>query len=224
MSAGCCMPFATASSSPSCVRPKPRRGGHPGLVAGAVAGAGKQTNKATDEGRTIVWVDQSGFYLLPLAVRTWAPRGQTPVVRVPLTHDHLAAISGITPDGRLFMQTQDHAYRSPDVMRFLRVLLRKIRGQLLVIWDGAPIHRGQPIKDFLRQGAAKRLHLEHLPGYAPELHPDEGIWNHLKRVELANLCCQDLAALALALRRTKERLRHKRAVIQACVRQAGYHV
>ena len=180
--------------------------------------------KAVAEGRTIVWVDQSGFYLLPMAVRTWAVCGQTPVLRVPLTHDHLAAISGITADGRLVMQTQDHAYRSPDVVRFLRVLLRKIRGKLLVIWDGAPIHRGQPIKDFLRGGAAKRLHLEQLPGYAPELNPDEGIWNYLKRVELANVCCHTLAELALALRRAKERLRHKRAVIQACVRQAGYHV
>lgn len=180
--------------------------------------------KASDEGRTIVWVDQSGFYLLPLAVRTWAPRGQTPVLRVPLTHDHLSAISGITADGRLFMQTQDHAYRSPDVVRFLRVLLRKMRGRLLVIWDGSPIHRGQPIKDFLRRGAAKRLHLEQLPGYAPDLNPDEGIWNYLKRVELGNLCCHDLAELALALRRAKERLRHKRTVIQACFRQAGYHV
>lgn len=162
--------------------------------------------------------------MLPLAVRTWAPCGRTPSLTVPLTHDHLAAISGITADGRLFMQTQEHAYRSPDVVRFLRLLLRKIRGKLLVIWDGAPIHRGQPIKDFLRKGAAKRLHLERLPGYAPELNPDEGIWNNLKRVELGNLCCPDLAALAVALRRAKERLRHKRAVIQACIRQAGYHV
>jgi transposase len=190
-------------------------------VAGTLAGAGK---KAADEGRTVVWVDQSGFYLLPHAVRTWAPCGQTPVLRVPLTHDHLAAISGITPQGRLFLQTQDHAYHSPDVVRFLRVLLRTIRGKLLVIWDGAPIHRGQPIKDFLRRGAAKRLHLEQLPGYAPELHPDEGIWNELKRVELGTRCCPDLAALALALRRAKERLRHKRTVIQACFRQAGYYV
>jgi len=63
---------------------------------------------------------------LPLAVRTWAPCGQTPVLRVPLTHDHLAAIGGLTPDGRLFLQTQDHAYRSPDVVRFLQVLLRKV--------------------------------------------------------------------------------------------------
>jgi transposase len=93
-----------------------------------------------------------------------------------------------------------------------------------VIWDGSPIHRGQPVKAFLRKGAAKRRHLEQLPGYAPELNPDEGIWNDLKRVELANLCCQDLVALAIALRRAKERLRHKRTVIQACIRQAGYHV
>ncbi|HEV2458649.1 MAG TPA: transposase [Ktedonobacterales bacterium] len=180
--------------------------------------------KATAEGRTSVWVDQSGCYLLPLAVRTWAPCGQTPVLQVPLTHDHLAAISGSTADGRLFMQTQDHAYRSPDVVRFLRLLLRTIRHKLLVIWDGSPIHRGQPIKDFLRQGAAKRVHREQLPGYAPELNPDEGIWNYLKRVELGNLCCHDMAELALALRRAKERLRHKRTVIQACIRQAGYHV
>ena len=157
-------------------------------------------------------------------MRTWAPCGQTPLLRVPLTHDHLSAISGITAAGRLFMQTQDHAYRSPDVVRFLRVLLRKIRGKLLVIWDGSPIHRGQPIKEFLRKGAAQRLHLEQLPGYAPELNPDEGIWNYLKRVELGNCCCPDLAALALALRRAKERLRHKHTVIQACVRQAGYSV
>jgi hypothetical protein len=76
----------------------------------------------------------------------------------------------------------------------------------------------------MRRGAAKRLHLEQLPGYAPDLNPDGGIWNSLKRIELANLCCSDLAALTRALRRAKERLRHKRAVIQACFRQAGYEV
>ncbi len=190
-------------------------------MAGALARLGKKT---ADEGRTIVWVDQSGFSLLPMAVRTWAPRGRTPVLRVPLTHDHLAAIGGLTPEGRLFLQTQAQAYHSPDVVRFLRVLLRKIRGKLLVIWDGAPIHRGQPIKDYLARGAAKRLHLEQLPGYAPELNPAEGIWNYLKRVELGNRCCRDLSALAAALRRAKERLRHKRHVLQACVAQCGYHV
>lgn len=156
-----------------------------------------------------------------MAVRTYAPRGQTPILRVPLTRDHLAAISGITPDGRLFMQVQDHAYGSKDIVRFLRLLLRKIKGRLLIIWDGAPIHRGQVIKAFLARGAAKRLHLEQLPGYAPELNPDEGIWNYLKGVELKNLCCHDLGELATALRRAKERLRHKKQIIRSCVAHCG---
>ena len=186
-----------------------------------MAGLGK---KAVQEGRTSVWVDPSGCSLLPMAVRTWAPCRHTPILRVPLTHDHLSAIGGLTPDGRLFVQTQDHASRSPDVVRFLRVLLRTIRGKLLVIGDGAPIHRGQPIKDFLAGGAAKRLHLEQVPGYAPELNPVEGRWNSLKRVALGNRCCTDLLDLSVALRRGKERLRQKRSVLRACVAQCGYHV
>jgi transposase len=104
------------------------------------------------------------------------------------------------------------------------VLLRKIRGKGLVIWDGSPIHTGQPIKDFLAQGAAKRLHLERLPGYAPDLNPDEGIWNYLKRVELKNRCCADLAELRPELRRATERLRHKRQIIRSCSAHCGYSV
>ena len=78
-----------------------------------------------------------------MAVRTWAPRGQTPVLRVPLTRDHLSAISGITPDGRLFLQVRSGSYDAAKVVGFLRVLLRKISGKLLLIWDGSPIHPGQ---------------------------------------------------------------------------------
>ncbi len=159
-----------------------------------------------------------------MAVRTWAPRGQTPVLRVPLTRDHLSAISGITLDGRLFLQVRAVSYDAAAVVGFLRVLLRKIRGPILLIWDGSPIHRGHEIKDFLKRGAAPRLHLEQLPGYAPDLNPDEGIWNYLKRVELGNVCCPDLDHLSTALIRARERLRHKREVIRSCSRQCGYSV
>jgi transposase len=157
-------------------------------------------------------------------VRSYAPRGQTPVLRVPLTKDHLSAISGITPDGQLLLLVEERALQSSDVVRFLRHLLRHIPGKLLVIWDGSPIHRGQPVKDFLASGGAKRLHLERLPGYAPDLNPDEGIWNYLKRVELRNLCCADLPHLRHHLRLATKRLRHKRRVIQGCIRHAGCHL
>jgi transposase len=129
-------------------------------------------------------------------VRTYAPRGETPVLRAPLSYDHLSAISAITPDGQLLMQVQEQAYTSTEVVQFLRHLLRHIPGKLLIVWDGACIHRSQPIKEFLAQGGAERIHLERLPSYAPELNPDEGIWRYLKRVELknvahGNLVCAD---------------------------------
>lgn len=54
-------------------------------------------------------VDEAGLYLLPMLVRTYAPVGQTPVLRVPLTHDHLSVRGGITPDGRIYMQMQESA-------------------------------------------------------------------------------------------------------------------
>lgn len=178
--------------------------------------------KAQAEKRTIVWVDESGFYLLPLAVRTWAPRGQTPILRVPLTRDHLSAIGGMTLDGRLFLQVREQSYDGEGVVGFLRALLRKIPGKLLLIWDGSPIHRSQAVKDWLKRGAENRVHLEQLPGYAPDLNPEEGIWNYLKRVELGNVCCQNLAHLRAEIIRARERFRHKRTLIQACAHACGY--
>ncbi len=183
--------------------------------------AGDQ-KKAEQEGRTLVWIDESGFYLLPALVRTYAPCGETPILRVPLSYDHLSAISAITPDGQLLLQVKERAYRGPDVVRFLKHVLRHIPGKLLILWDGAPIHRSHAIKDFLAAGGAKRIHLERLPGYAPDLNPDEGIWRYLKRVELKNLCCHNLTELRYELRLATARLRYKREVIQVYIKHAGF--
>ena len=87
--------------------------------------------------------------------------------------------------------------RGPDVIKFLEQLLREIPGKLLVIWDGAPIHRSRAVKEWLSQGASRGIQLEQLPGYAPELNPDEGVWRYLKRVELKNLVCAGLEQLIL---------------------------
>ncbi len=176
------------------------------------------------EGRTILFADQSGFYLLPTVVRTYAPVGQTPILEEHLSHDHLSVMSGITLEGRLLMIEQDRAFKGPDVVRFLKHALSQIPGKLLIIWDGSPIHRSKAVKEFLAQGAASRVRLEQLPAYAPEHNPDEGVFKHLKCVELKNLCCQNIAELREELRKAKERLRHKVDVILGCIRQPGFEV
>ncbi len=172
-----------------------------------------------------MFVDQSGFYLLPAVVRTYAPVGRTPILRERLSRDHLSVMSGITLEGKLLMMEQERAFKGPDVVRFLKHALRRIPGKLLVVWDGSPIHRGKVVKEFLKSRvAASRLQLEQLPGYAPELNPDEGIWKHLKYVELKNVCCRSLSELRRELRKAKERLRHKKHVILGCIRQPGFEV
>ena len=148
--------------------------------------------------------------------------GRTPILRTPLTYDHLSVISAITPEGRLFTHVQEAAFCGPAIVAFLRQLLRQVRGKLLVIWDGASIHHSQPVKDFLAAGAAQRLRLERLPGYAPDLNPDEGVWNLLKRGELKNRCCQDMTELRSELDLDIRRLRRKAHLLTACYRQCGY--
>ena len=133
-------------------------------------------------------------------------------------------MGALTADGRMVMHIQERPYRGPDVVLFLRVLLRKLPGKLLVIWDGSPIHRCNAVKDFLFFGGAKRLHLECLPAYAPELNPQEGVWNLLKRRELKNLCAHDLEHLATELVKAKERLRHRKTVLRQCIAHAGLHL
>jgi transposase len=161
---------------------------------------------------------------LPAAVRTYAPRGRTPVLRTPYTRDHRSVISAITPGGHLVVHEPERALGGADVVAFLRQVLRCIPGKLLVLWDGASIHRNPDVKDFLAAGAAARLHLEHVPAYAPELNPDEGVWQHLKRVELRNRCCQDLAELRWELGLAVRRLRRKRHVLRGCFAQCGFAV
>ena len=180
--------------------------------------------RALKEGRTIVFADQSGFYLLPMVVRTYAPVGKRPILKENLTRDRRKAMSAITLDGKLYMTFQERAFKGEDVVRFLKHLMRQIPLKLLVVWDGSAIHRGGAVKDFLARGAASRLQLEQLPGYAPDLNPDEGLWKHLKCVELKNLCCQNLSELKVELRKAKERLKHKRDVILGCIRQPGFEV
>ena len=159
-----------------------------------------------------------GAYLRPI--------GQTPVLYEELSRDHLSAMSGITLEGKLLMMEQESSFKGEEVVRFLKHALRQITGKLLVIWDGSPIHRSIVVKEFLKSGAASssRLQLEQLPGYAPELNPDEGIWKHLKYVELKNVCCRNLSELRRQVRKAKERLRHKKHVILGCIRQPGFEV
>jgi transposase len=159
--------------------------------------------------------------LLPGRVQTYSPCGLTPVVYEWQTRDHLSVVAGLTRRGRLFTLVRDESLDAAASAGFLAGLLRRSRRKLLVIWDGSPIHRGRAVRELLASGAARRLHLEVLPGYAPELNPVEGMWQQLKHVELRNVVCLDRAHLRGELRLAVARLRHKVPLVRSFVAGAG---
>jgi transposase len=178
--------------------------------------------KATRERRTLVFIDESGFYLLPGVVKTYGPKGKTPVIDKWLTRDHLSVMGGLTLTRKLYTLVRPEALTSEHTVVFLERLVRHTGKRLLVVWDGSPIHRWGAVREYLLSGGAKRIHVEALPGYAPDLSPwDEGAWHHLKYVEMRNLSCLDLEELHLELHLAIGRLRQKPHLIHSFFRAAG---
>jgi transposase len=177
--------------------------------------------RARRERRTLVFEDESGFYLLPGLVKTYAPEGLTPVLREKQTRDHLSVMGGMTPEGRVYIMARPEAYNGLHCIEFLLHLLQVAGERLLVIWDGAPIHRRVEVQEFVA-GTRGRVCLEALPGYAPDLNPwDEGGWHHLKNVELRNVVCRDLEELHQELYLAIGRLRQKPHLVRSFFAQAG---
>lgn len=177
--------------------------------------------RARRERRVLVFEDESGFYLLPGLVRTYAPEAHTPVLHEKQTRDHLSVMGGMTPAGKVYTLARQESLNGLHSVEFLLHLLRVAGERLLVIWDGSPIHRRQAVREFVA-GTKGKVWVEALPGYAPDLNPwDEGGWNHLKHVEMRNLVCHDLEELHEQFHLALGRLRQKPHLIQSFFAQAG---
>jgi transposase len=177
--------------------------------------------RAKRERRVLLFEDESGFYLLPGLVRTYAPKGQTPVLREVQTHDHLSVMGGMTPKGKAYTLARQESLNGLHAIEFLLHLLAVAGKRLLVIWDGSPIHRRVEVTEFIT-GTRGRIRVEAMPGYAPDLNPwDEGGWHHLKDVEMANLVCRDLEELHEEFHLAVGRLRQKPHLIRSFFAQAG---
>ena len=166
-------------------------------------------------------IDESAFYLVPGLARTYAPRGDRPILRPFLTRDHLSAISGVTPTGHLYTHVSEHAFTNFDVALFVEHLVEQVGGPLLLIWDGSPIHHGPSLNSLLAKIGPDQVLMERLPAYAPELNPDEGVWDYLKQTELPNVSCISLRQLRGTLHRAIMRLRSKPDLILSFFEGAG---
>ena len=161
--------------------------------------------------------------LAPTVLRTWAPRGHTPLLRHWHRRDRISVISGLSVSpGRqrlgLYYQWHHHNIRQPDVCEFLSHLLRHLRGPVIVLWDRLLLHRLPPVHELCRR--VPRLKLEYFPAYAPELNPDEQVWN-LTKARLANGSPDDRFDLALSVIAELEACRKSQPRLRGCITYSG---
>jgi len=160
--------------------------------------------------------------LQPTVRRSWAPKGCTPVHKSWDRHDRLSAISAVTvsPTRKrlgLYFDIFDHNVKADDFEGFVERLLRRIGRPIILVIDRYSVHRSAARR--LLQRFAKRLQIEWLPAYAPELNPDEQVWNRAKYTDLANFIPNDILTLG---RDVADSLRHTRSQ-QALLRSFFKH-
>jgi transposase len=177
--------------------------------------------RARRQQQTVVFVDEAGFYLLPGVVKTYGAEGLRPVVYEWESRDHLSVMGGLTRGGKLYTLVRHESLDGLHTVAFLGHLLRQIRGQLLVIWDRSPIHRRAAVQEFVATGEGRRIQLEALPAYAPDLNPQEWVWHYLKQVEMANLVCRDLEELHEEFHLAVDRLRNRSHLTESFFAGAG---
>ena len=163
-----------------------------------------------------MFVDESGLSERPHRVRTWAPRGQTPVLQYHFNGETLAVMAGMT-FVNFYFQLYEGTIKAPQVLRFLAHLQRHLKGKLILLWDRLPAHRSRLVQDYL--AGQRRIEQEWLPAYAPELNPVEYLWGQLKEHQVGNFCPPNLGDLSCVARRALRRLRQQR-ILACCWKQA----
>jgi transposase len=136
--------------------------------------------RATRVGAKIFFLDETGVRSDQVLGRTWGLRGQTPEVPTSGRRQSVSAISAVNARGAFWYEIYTERLNG---LRFVELLAHFMRGRkspVFLVLDGHPAHIAKVVAQYV-QRLAGRLELHFLPGYAPELNPDEFVWNHLKR-------------------------------------------
>jgi len=128
---------------------------------------------------TLLFLDETGVHEDAAVGTTWGQRGVTPVAETSGTRRRINAISAISPRGRMWFRCYKGTLTAARFVEFLEGLLHDLTKPLVLVMDRHPAHRAAVVRRFL-QANRKRIRVHYLPGYAPELNPDEHVWTALK--------------------------------------------
>lgn len=161
---------------------------------------------------TLLFGEEAGVHEDGPVARTWAERGQRPVVRVTGGRRRVNVISVISPRGRLWFRCYDGKLNAVRFIAFLEALLRDVRGPIDLVLDKHPAHTAAVTQRFVHAHRA-RLRVHFLPSYAPDMNPDEHVWSHVKGL-FARQPLEEKEDFAAAVTETMEGIRGDRALVR----------
>lgn len=174
----------------------------------------------------LVFIDECGFMMTPLVRKTWAPRGQTPVIKIADPHGRISTIGALSISpvrsrfGFYFHLLPDNAnFRGNSIVDFVESVRHRIEKPLIVLWDQIPIHRSEPVDRYVNQH--KDVVVELFPPYAPELNPVDYVWAYIKYGRLANYCPHNLDELRKRVTSELTRLRTRPDLLKSFFRATG---
>jgi transposase len=134
-------------------------------------------------GEVYFW-DESGFRADTVHGKTWGKKGVTPVVMRPGQRQSISAASAVNSKGAFWYSTYQGGLNEQLFVQLLKQMMRYRTKPVHLVLDGLPAHKTKLVKTYVALTEGK-LTLHFLPGYAPELNPDELVWSHMKRTGVA---------------------------------------
>jgi len=140
--------------------------------------------QAKASGGEVYFWDESGFRADTVHGKTWGVKGQTPVIERPGQRQSISAASAVNSKGGFWYCTYQGGLNAELFVSLLRRMMRYRTRPVHLVVDGLPAHKTTLVKTYVASTNGM-LTLHFLPGYAPELNPDELVWSHLKRTGIA---------------------------------------
>lgn len=140
--------------------------------------------QAKREKADILFWDESGFRADAVHGKTWAPKGQTPVVQRPGQRQSISAASAVSANGAFWYATYQGALTGELFVELLKSMMQGHQRPVKLVVDGLPAHKKAIVKEYVLSTEGM-LSLHFLPGYAPDLNPDELVWSYAKRTGVA---------------------------------------
>lgn len=160
---------------------------------------------------------------MPSYAKTYAPIGVTPIIECDSKNRDFVSISGvISPDGYAYFEVRENeGFKQQGLLRFIRNVTADCLDRTLFVWDNAPSHTSNTVKDFLakQSDSSPCVWLVNLPPYSPELNPIELVWGYLKK-KLANQFCKTTTELRKIVTETLNQMKKNKDLIKSFFRHS----